>query len=206
VARTPHVAFINPTRTRRARIPHSPVAHRRWHRSPLGMGLMEGKQKLFYLPEPQTDSSSPWWPKNGPDRRGSLRCGVRLLLLRGLRAHGIRAITCAMLAWRTAISVFRHFSTSVCARAAASQRDSAAVHLLWRIVAHCHPSCVACCSTSRSRRTDNEDHSAGGGTGGHLSRHLRLRKLRRRGHDAAFVGTSVALKHDWFPKPTSLYL
>jgi len=29
-----------------------------------GLGLMEGKQKLFYLPEPHTDLSSPSPPKN----------------------------------------------------------------------------------------------------------------------------------------------
>ncbi len=38
------------------RIPHHSIAHRRGHRrSHAGLGLMEGKQKLFYLPEPQTD-------------------------------------------------------------------------------------------------------------------------------------------------------
>ena len=156
-----------------------------------GLGLMEGKQKLFYLPEPHTDfifavtaEELGLW--------GSLLV-VTLFGIFLISRHSHRAAHRRHVRQVSRDRNHRHGGGAGAVqhqRGAghdAGQRHSAAVHLLWRLFAVHH---------SGQRRSSAEHHAAsgiamrvivaGGGTGGHVIPAARHRAgvalaLRRRG-------------------------
>ena len=166
-----------------------------------GLGLMEGKQKLFYLPEPHTDFI--------------FAVTAEELGLVGLaaRSHALRHLLISRHSHRAAhrrhvrqVSRQRHNSNGSRAGAVqhqrsachdARQRHPTAVHLLRRLIVIYH---------SGQRRGPAEHHPAsgiamrvivaGGGTGGHVIPALAIAQ-ELRSHYAAeviFVGTSRGIE------------
>ena len=108
-----------------------------------GLGLMEGKQKLFYLPEPQTDFIFAVVSEElGLIGAVCFVAAFAFFCFRGLRAAWQHARQLRPPAGRRHHGHDRHpglLQHQRGARTAAHQGDSAAVHLLRRLVAHRHP-------------------------------------------------------------------